>query len=500
MAASGDWASYTAAYPTRRLNVIDELEPDIPAPSPSSVRRTRETLWVDLNERASGTFASQNFLKFLVRQEHSAETGFRGLATAPGSGGGSMQSSVFTLVASAMGAGCLSLPHMFRQSGLALGIILLVCGALLAHVSLVVLMSCARYTGMRSLAEIVALSYSADSCLKTPGRRRTELFVNGVVALFGIAAVLVYMMLIGDFFGGIAESGIFGQSAAEVPRGLLLLLSLTVLLPLSLPRNISALRHVCVLSTSAIGFLTLVVLLKMPALYAAAKSATGEGIEASGIVWFAGDACTTLRSFAVSVFAFTAHTNAVPVVNALDDPRAARIWKASLISVLIELTMYVLIGTAGYLSFLETTKQDFIRNYPADDAMILLVRCIYTMPVLFGAPINLAPAASSLQELTREALGWASNRDGGMTLHAIIVTAVLGSCAFIAVYCEAFADIVSLFGSFFGTLVSLYWPLQVYWGVLSDLHSRTLRWMVQGLLMGATALGTLTFLLQVSGC
>ena len=48
-------------------------------------------------------------------------------------GRGSLWSSVFTLVASAMGAGCLSLPHMLKKSGLVLGLLLLIIGAILVR-------------------------------------------------------------------------------------------------------------------------------------------------------------------------------------------------------------------------------------------------------------------------------------------------------------------------------------------------------------------------------
>ena len=41
-----------------------------------------------------------------------------------------------------------------------------------------------------------------------------------------------------------------------------------------------------------------------------------------------------------------------------------------------EFVIYASIATAGYLSFGASTKQDFIRNYPADDGWMLLVRCV----------------------------------------------------------------------------------------------------------------------------
>ena len=80
---------------------------------------------------------------------------------------------------------------------------------------------------------------------------------------YGMAAVLIYMMLIGDFFADIAQSPLFGY--ADVPRQHLILASLVCVFPLSIPRNVTALRYISILSTSVIVFLTAVVVAKMPA-------------------------------------------------------------------------------------------------------------------------------------------------------------------------------------------------------------------------------------------
>eukprot|EP00438_Fugacium_kawagutii_P034382 Skav204887 [mRNA] locus=scaffold2602:277357:279827:+ [translate_table: standard] len=119
-------------------------------------------------------------------------------------GRGSMLSSIFTLVASAMGAGCLSLPHMFSKVGLALGLTLLTSGAILAHISLVILMSCARYTQSRSFAELVSQLAAENDANDLEGSIR-DLTVDVVITLYGMAAVLIYMMLIGDFMSDIAS-------------------------------------------------------------------------------------------------------------------------------------------------------------------------------------------------------------------------------------------------------------------------------------------------------
>ncbi|CAE8695529.1 unnamed protein product, partial [Polarella glacialis] len=118
------------------------------SPEQEAVRRlikrpSSDNLWVDFS-LSPKTKTGEMFAESLVRHEVSnfgsidkRWEGNVGFAPPSGSHGqGSISSCVFTLVASAMGAGCLSLPHMIKRSGLGLGLCLLAVGAVLAHISL----------------------------------------------------------------------------------------------------------------------------------------------------------------------------------------------------------------------------------------------------------------------------------------------------------------------------------------------------------------------------
>lgn len=465
-----------------------------------SCRPSRENLWLDYTRECPSP-AQELFVENMLAQEVAPPLGEVGLAKPSLMRPGSAGSGVFTLVASAMGAGCLSLPHMVQQSGLVLGLALLVLGAALAHVSLVVLMSCARYTGCGSFAELVALAHTGQADARERGRAgsTSQMAVDVVIAFYGLAAVLIYMMLVGDFVGGIVEAPCFPAQWANVSRAGLILGSLVIILPLSLPRQVSALRHVCFLSTSAILFMAVAVTWRVQHRESLRTEFAGE------LRLVAGDAVTTLKSFAIAIFAFAAHTNAVPSVTDLKDARSSHIWRVSLTSVLLELAVYAIIATSGYLTFLAATKQDFVRNYPANDSLIFFVRCVYSVPVLFGVPINLSPAVASLQSLVRRAVltggsmgtgsvpMWVRNAD---LLHGIMVSASLGLCAAMAIWSESVADVIGLLGSLFGTLICLWWPRQIYNRVLYEMHPPALAKTINGMLTLAVAFGCIAFLIQ----
>jgi amino acid permease len=322
-------------------------------------------------------------------------------------------------------------------------------------------------------------------------------------------------MLIGDFFEGIAHSSAVGLT--DMSRQTLILGSLLVVFPMSVPKSVTALRYISILSTASIAFMMIVVMLKTPG-FLQAPEARGH------VVWFRGDMRSTLQSFSIAIFAFSAHTNAVPVAIALDKPRPAVIWQVSLTSVVIELVIYSAIAACGYLSFLDDTKQDFIRNYSEDDRVMLVVRCVYAIPVVLGVPINLSPAVGSMKALAKGALDAATkssaasrkspaaSRNGSKSLvgkssleslvgkarHVALIAAVLGVCAVLAIWCEAIADVIGLFGSFFGTLICLVWPCRIYHSIMGRLHSRSIGVPVGYALLLATLVGVLSFVLQAS--
>ncbi|CAJ1406335.1 unnamed protein product [Effrenium voratum] len=391
---------------------------------------------------------------------------------------GSLGSAVFTLVSSAMGAGCLSLPFMLKTAGIIPGILMLTLGAVLAHTSLVVLMSCARYTDSDSMAQLVSLA--------SGGSRRAGKVVDVVIAVYGIAAVLCYLMFIGDFFLGIVKSPLL---QLDVSRETLIVgISALVVWPLSLPPKLSALRHVCVLSVLAICLTAVAVALKAPS-YAESRSA-----DEWQLVWWKNDPYAMLQSFSIALFSFAAHTNAVPVATALQQADGAAMWKVSLYSVCIEFVFYLVMGIAGYVSFQGATEQDFILNYRNDDMTMFCVRCIYGIVVCLGAPINLSPAASSILGL----LGRSKRARSG-TRHFFVVTAIVASCVAIALWCHKVADVIGLIGASFGSLIVLAWPAMIYRQALFDMHPRRLSNFIFYSLSAGAALGVTSFLAQSIG-
>eukprot|EP00927_Polykrikos_kofoidii_P044185 TRINITY_DN38221_c0_g1_i1.p1 TRINITY_DN38221_c0_g1~~TRINITY_DN38221_c0_g1_i1.p1 ORF type:complete len:602 (+),score=82.10 TRINITY_DN38221_c0_g1_i1:112-1806(+) len=427
-------------------------------------------------------------------------------------GEGSVSSGVFTLVSSAMGAGCLSLPFMFKRIGVIPGILMLVVGAILAHLSLLVIMSCARYTESDTFAQLVALTRGG-------GRGR---IVDFVIAVYSIAAVICYLIFVGDFFSGIVRSPTIDLHLSR--KTLIIVLSLLVVWPLSLPRSLTALRHICVLGVLAICVTAMAVVCKAPGYmrsHGGVPSGRTEAFDGVAgydevdslwaINWWSSDPGAWLQSFSIALFAFAAHTNAVPVATSLRRADGSTIWRVSFYSVCIELLFYVLMGLGGYLSFRGHTKQDFVLNYRNDDTAMFVVRCIYGVVVCLGAPINLSPAASSILGLLSpvpltlpKTIGDAASGAGSGRLlrrswaaHCAVASVIVLFSVCVSLWSQQVADVIALIGSSFGSLIVLAWPAVIYRRVLFELHPPGLARVVLGALAAAAALGVTAFVFQL---
>ena len=68
---------------------------------------------------------------------------------------GSMRGSIFALMQTALGAGILSLPYVFKTSGVLVGTTLLIISCYLSYVTMKILVKAAFRTGKNNYAEIV---------------------------------------------------------------------------------------------------------------------------------------------------------------------------------------------------------------------------------------------------------------------------------------------------------------------------------------------------------
>merc|ERR1712178_382917 len=193
----------------------------------------------------------------------------------------------------------------------------------------------------------------------------------------------------------------------------------------------------------------------------------------------------------IFVFSVMCHANAVPVVQGLERHSVERMVKvASYVNVSLGV-IYLIIGTAGYLSFRTAVQGDFLLNYPDGSKSILVCRMMMAGVCYVGIPINSSNAVQALQKLMialvrREAAPVVEEQPVCFGLLAMVLLSVvtMGAINFTNV-----AMVISLVGGSL-TTVQMFWiPGYVYWKMLYPMQSARFRNVVLGIMVAAGVAG-----------
>lgn len=249
---------------------------------------------------------------------------------------GGLQGSIFTILASTVGAGILSLPYTVNLSGLYQGIVLFTLGMIVSLYTCQLLVIAAEKTGKLTYESIGDELYGP--------KMKTFAEVNMIINNYG--TVIAYLVLLKALVPNSLH--LFGVQN-ELLRSEYLwgtLISTIVVYPLSLKKEISSLRYTSILSCMACIYLAIAVTYGF---FSMRSGETNERFKNAP-----GSEPTAYSLFTASgyvVFGFTCHPNVIPIYQELqrrDTKRGFQFLSRGLIVVLL---LYLVVGIFGFLTF-----------------------------------------------------------------------------------------------------------------------------------------------------
>lgn len=273
-----------------------------------------------------------------------------------------------------------------------------------------------------------------------------------------------------------------------------LLSTLVIVMPLSLFKQLSALRYIAPIALVGLLYTAAVMMIECPWLYSHRVGKDGYG----EVNMFSLDR-DFFQCFSISIFAFNCHLNVVPVAQELQSPSDRRIAKTTLRVALVQLVFYVFISIPGYLSFLAATPQNVVKGYPGNDMAILVSRVMLSITILVGIPTNVLPTVRSMLcilELPFPSLGlepsqfqvdeangtqplvvrrYPLNRTG--VRHLLAILCIIGEVS-IAIAVEDVALVVGILGASVGTLMMMVVPLLLVQVGIPDLVAPRQKWII----------------------
>ncbi|XP_061570325.1 sodium-coupled neutral amino acid transporter 4 [Cololabis saira] len=161
----------------------------------------------------------------------------------------------------------------------------------------------------------------------------------------------------------------------------------------------------------------------------------------------------------ILAFAFVCHPEVLPIYSELKDRSRKKMQMVSNLSILAMLIMYMLSALFGYLTFYDFVEAELLHTFTKVykfDTLLLMVRLAVLTAVTLTVPIVLFPIRSSINTLLF------SGRDFSWFRHLGIAAAILAFNNLLVIFVPTIRDIFGFIGSSAATMLIFILPAAFY--------------------------------------
>ncbi|XP_074861080.1 sodium-coupled neutral amino acid transporter 3 isoform X1 [Carettochelys insculpta] len=416
--------------------------------------------------------------------------------------------SVFNLSNAIMGSGILGLAYAMANTGILLFLFLLTMVALLSSYSIHLLLKSSGIVGIRAYEQ---LGYRAFG---TPGKLAAAI----AITLQNIGAMSSYLYIVKSEVPLVIQTflNLEEKSTSWYLNGnyLVILISVTVILPLTLMKQLGYLGYASGFSLSCMVFFLISVTYKsfqIPCpLPGQDGNATGNlslsQIQASSPALqlpAAEDACSaslftlnsqTAYTIPIMAFAFVCHPEVLPIYTELKDPSKKKMQSIANISIAVMYTMYFLAALFGYLTFYGQVESELLHTYSyvdPFDVLILCVRVAVLTAVTLTVPIVLFPVRRAIQQMLFQ------GKEFSWLRHTAIAVVLLTTINLLVIFAPSILGIFGLIGATSAPCLIFIFPAIFYIRIVPQ-DKEPPRSLPKLLAAGFAGLGLLFMLMSLS--
>mmetsp|Transcript_33006 Transcript_33006/g.60496 ORF Transcript_33006/g.60496 Transcript_33006/m.60496 type:complete len:498 (+) Transcript_33006:69-1562(+) len=269
-------------------------------------------------------------------------------------------------------------------------------------------------------------------------------------------------------------------------------IGLGVCWPLAMMRDISGLRFTSTLAIIALGYTVLFVTATSFQNYLEAGQHSSVQLVSSSVEFFS--------ALAMSISAYSCHISVMPIYDSLGPGRNQRtMFKIVVISLLLSLAFYEVIGFAGYLQFGDAVDGNVLQTiatHSGPNIWVTVATLSIAITLAFSVPIIVWPLRSSILS-TVQILQGRTGEDATPAEWQITTTAVMIVVLAIATVFPDVKTALSIGGSVGGAFIVFIYPAAFYLTVVKGVpaprwsfvdHWPQLSMMVAGVLVGVLCL------------
>ncbi|XP_065605706.1 sodium-coupled neutral amino acid transporter 3 [Cyrtonyx montezumae] len=368
--------------------------------------------------------------------------------------------SVFNLSNAIMGSGILGLAYAMANTGIILFLFLLTAVALLSSYSIHLLLKSSGIVGIRAYEQLGFRAFG------TPGKLAAAI----AITLQNIGAMSSYLYIVKSEVPLVIQTflNLEEKTTDWYLNGnyLVILVSVTVILPLALMKQLGYLGYASGFSLSCMVFFLISVIYKkfqIPCPLPEQGGNTTSSLNATlGSEHWDGPAaplppemevCTpsfftlnsqTAYTIPIMAFAFVCHPEVLPIYTELKDPSKKKMQCISNISITVMYLMYFLAALFGYLTFYGRVESELLHTYSRVDpfdVLILCVRVAVLTAVTLTVPIVLFPVRRAIQQMLFQ------GKDFSWIRHVTIAVVLLTFINLLVIFAPSILGIFGLIGA-----------------------------------------------------
>lgn len=277
----------------------------------------------------------------------------------------SFMGTVLNLLNSTLGAGILGVPNTFVNTGIILSIIILLIMAVLSTIATDILMVLGKETNANSLGEMTG---------KILGRAGS-LTLSILNLIFSLTALVAYLVLAGDMITSFFELGGIDITPLGWHALMVLVYALCIPIALTIPRNIAFLRYFSTITVFCIFFFCISMLYKFIDFHNVSKTTKLVNCDLS-----------LFSSLSIYALTFSFPSVIFAVMQTYEENIKKR-KNVVLVALLFCIFFIVFPGIFGYLIFGKDTDPNILKNFNANDVLIIICRIAFLVIVTCAYPM-----------------------------------------------------------------------------------------------------------------